>query len=133
MVTGHDLVDGTPILDIKPYVPYDALSSDMIVCPEWIRSSPKDKLPKVWFHPRAVQEMQEIIRTGQVDFYSTLEELQQVLTEVLVLDIRSRHQHRGETDEDVSMRYNLRFDQLSLYFQTLEDGVHVETCEWIKR
>jgi tRNA (adenine37-N6)-methyltransferase len=40
-VTGLDLVDGTPILDIKPYHPFDHISS--AVFPTWI----PDAEPKV--------------------------------------------------------------------------------------
>jgi hypothetical protein len=35
-ISGHDLVDGTPILDIKPYVPYDRVKKKDLECPAWV-------------------------------------------------------------------------------------------------
>jgi tRNA (Thr-GGU) A37 N-methylase len=41
-VLGIDLLDGTPILDIKPYVPYADAFAD--VKAGWIDSIPRDAL-----------------------------------------------------------------------------------------
>ena len=35
-VTGLDIIDNTPVLDLKPYIPdYDYVSPDIIQIPPW--------------------------------------------------------------------------------------------------
>ena len=73
--TGVDMVDGTPVLDIKPYIPqYDKPQSDTTVeensivaagtrdnvvrCPKWI-GAPEDNL-HVIFSDRAESQLRDI-------------------------------------------------------------------------
>jgi len=42
-----DVIDGTPVLDIKPYVPgYDDLRSEDVYSPSWIQE-PIESVPKL--------------------------------------------------------------------------------------
>lgn len=54
-LSGIDLLDGTPVLDIKPYVPYaDAIPTAF----NTIASAPPDGIPVLWTHEARVQAEQ---------------------------------------------------------------------------
>ena len=54
-ISGHDLVDGTPVLDIKPYVPNDAVSGAQ--CPEWVNYEQLRKPADVAFESRLASSL----------------------------------------------------------------------------
>ena len=54
-VRGIDLVDGTPVLDLKPYVPADIVPDAR--CPQWIHSK---RIEHVTWTPEALAQLNEI-------------------------------------------------------------------------
>jgi tRNA-Thr(GGU) m(6)t(6)A37 methyltransferase TsaA len=103
-ISGSDLVDGTPVLDIKPYVPtYDAVASDNCVVPEWVSEGLSTARP-VHFTERAENELRNIVANyaTRLEFYgnptipsnceSVYESIKACIQEVLAVDVRSRHQ-----------------------------------------
>lgn len=100
-VQGADLVDGTPILDIKPYVPY----GDSI--PEatggFAEEAPKATL-QVEFSPRAKKQMAQYQKDSP--------ELETMLLETLRLDPRPAYRHNKEDSQEYGFlfdRYNIRW------------------------
>lgn len=70
-VTGVDLLDGTPILDVKPYIPYaDAVPE---ANPGWAHEEIK-KTP-VRFEPNALNQLQEIEAHGEKNLKALIEQL----------------------------------------------------------
>ncbi|OQS03318.1 hypothetical protein THRCLA_04387, partial [Thraustotheca clavata] len=119
-ISGHDLVHGTPILDVKPYVPYDKV--DDLVCPEWVMER-HDIVPRpVEFSPEALVQLEQVIDRQQLEFYTSLEELRNAIAQILVLDIRSVHQKRGQAS---STLFSFRLDRLRVEFMTLEGCIQV--------
>ncbi|CAI5528903.1 unnamed protein product [Closterium sp. Naga37s-1] len=61
LLSGADLVDGTPVLDIKPYLPYsDALPSATV--PQWVEPSGEGDgmhMASVTFHPAISTQLQD--------------------------------------------------------------------------
>ncbi|PFG53455.1 tRNA-Thr(GGU) m(6)t(6)A37 methyltransferase TsaA [Marinobacter sp. LV10R520-4] len=56
-ISDHDLIEGTPILDIKPYLPFaDAVSGAHL---GWAAEAPVERLPVV-FLPEAQQQLDEL-------------------------------------------------------------------------
>jgi tRNA-Thr(GGU) m(6)t(6)A37 methyltransferase TsaA len=97
MISGIDLVDGTPVLDIKPYVPaYDApLNNDYFV-PSWVSQGLATQRP-VSISDEAHQQLESILKQNSdaLEFYhgpdagpSVLRCIQQVLS----MDVRSSYQ-----------------------------------------
>jgi len=104
-VSGTDLVDGTPILDIKPYLPYaDSLLeakggyTDAIV---------KAKL-RIEFSPEATQQCAEMLT-------STGNDLRQVITELLALDPRPAYKTAQ------SGEFGMRVDDFNIRFSVSRD------------
>lgn len=56
-ISDHDLIEGTPILDIKPYLPFADSVSDAHL--GWAKEAPVERLPVV-FLPEAQQQLSEL-------------------------------------------------------------------------
>jgi len=86
--TELDLLDGTPVLDIKPYIPkFD--SFPLSLTPEWIDNSPKYTMLEVKFDPIAESQLKELIPILQ--FYDDIEEYKLAIAEILTQDPRATH------------------------------------------
>jgi len=107
-VSGADLMDGTPIFDIKPYVPYaDCIST----ATGGFTEGTKSELLRVEFSPALLQKIEEENRAG--------------LLGVLERDPRPRYQH------DPARIYGLPFGAWDVRF-TVEEGV-LQVREVVKR
>lgn len=82
-LSGVDLVDGTCILDVKPFIPrYDAPMGD-IELPSWAAERDKDDLG-VLFSERADKELGDIIAAGiKPSMMSSWDEVKAALVQVL--------------------------------------------------
>ena len=104
---GNDMVDGTPVLDVKPYHPSDSIALDervqshAIYCksklrvPDWVVDGGIDIRP-VYFPPECIQSLILIFSKKQLRFCDSVSHARQLITEVLQQDIRGVHQGRGK-------------------------------------
>jgi tRNA-Thr(GGU) m(6)t(6)A37 methyltransferase TsaA len=99
-VLGADLMDGTPIFDIKPYVSY----AD---CHEGARSGFVDSHPIKYLKVVIPDSVVELLGQQQAD----------VLRDVLALDPRPHYQ------DDPEKVYGMPFAQHDIHFKVSEDGV----------
>ena len=111
-VVGADLVDGTPILDVKPYIPFsDAPSSgtSTVFVPGWVTSAcgtpVKDYFAcsSVSWAPNVRESLRAfwISRGGfKVSLYDNPDEFLRLVEQVLFRDIRSTHQRSKQTNCD---------------------------------
>ncbi|CAK4625114.1 hypothetical protein LEN26_013752 [Aphanomyces euteiches] len=120
-ISGHDLVDGTPVLDVKPYVPYDQVNS--LVCPEWVAEKHDIVARPVIFTDEALAQLE--LAMPSMRFYSNSRELRETIEQILVLDIRSVHQKRGQASD---AQFSFRIDNLRVEFVTLESSIQVTQC-----
>ena len=114
-VSGLDLVDGTPVLDIKPFVPhYDTAidpestgSSDIpdgVKLPHWVGMG-LEKRREVTFTPDALGQLESIVLNDgtALEFYGPhtgrdssnedcLKAIQGAISQVLAIDVRSKWQ-----------------------------------------
>ncbi|XP_011623810.2 uncharacterized protein LOC18435423 isoform X1 [Amborella trichopoda] len=100
-LSGVDLVDGTPVLDIKPYLPYsDSIKGATV--PEWLEEECNAKalaVSTVDFSPSFFESLSLCWATMEKQsFYSSPSELQCLIEQVLSWDIRSfSQQNRPHT------------------------------------
>lgn len=134
-LAGVDLVDGTPVLDLKPYLPAADCIEDASA-PGWAAGPNSDQVPAdfhVTFSASALSavkkavEMQCVPGRKSQRLYQNSSELQQIVQEVLALDIRSVYRGKGSTVGSEEP-YILRLDGLEFTFVTLRDQVHVLSC-----
>lgn len=102
LIAGHDLLDQTPVLDIKPYVPYvdqvpDALNP-------WAAHAPR--IMPVSFAQRAEIALQHLAQSQDVDW-------RQLITEVLQQDPRPAYQTAPERTYGCNLyNHNVRWKVL---------------------
>jgi len=109
-VGGIDLLDGTPVFDIKPYLPYsDAITE---ATGGFAPTAPEAKLA-VTFLPRAQRDLAAL---------PDPEGMRRLVAEVLALDPRPAYR-RGE---EPLRRYGVRLAGLDVHWRVIGDAVQVE-------
>lgn len=117
VVSGLDLVHGTPILDVKPYIPrYDRLPDPK--APGWIEELDQEKKFEVKIQI-CDKEMEYLRKHCTLQFYKSADEAVGVIREILAYDIRSLHQkNSGKSIENL---YEFRFDGFYVRYRILHD------------
>lgn len=141
--SGVDLVDGTPIIDVKPYHPSDCVLPDDLTIPSWQRELPLAAL-KVRWSLRAKTDLHDIftsyekkilsqniklskmgknVSNSPLQFYDTEDQVSQAITETLSMDPRpictkTRH------EEGI---YGFVFDNLNIVYRMV-DNTLAEVC-----
>lgn len=133
-VSGVDMTDGTPILDVKPYIPYDVVPDHRV--PAWVVA---EDVPswELRVDPPAEEALREIVAERRSPFYATYEALVALLRDVLLQDPRSVHQGRGkvmvtkgevekdEGGEEEVEPYTCNIDDIAVQFLALPDAIRV--------
>ncbi|KAG9131722.1 hypothetical protein Leryth_009456 [Lithospermum erythrorhizon] len=102
MLSGVDLVNGTPVLDVKPYLPYcDSIEGATV--PDWVKGDNILAVSSVNFSPRFSCSLDRCWLTRDKNsLYSSPEEFQGLIKQVLSWDIRSVSQrsrpHNSQSD-----------------------------------
>jgi tRNA-Thr(GGU) m(6)t(6)A37 methyltransferase TsaA len=100
-LSGVDLCDGTPILDVKPYIPqYDRPDDDMVRVPDWIDGAGAP-LCSVDFTPQAIADATAV--APHLRLFRSADELLTAVEDVLAADPRPAYRRlaeRGRYDFD---------------------------------
>ncbi|CAK9139085.1 unnamed protein product [Ilex paraguariensis] len=89
LLSGVDLVDGTPILDIKPYLPY-CDSIDVATVPHWVKVDNLLAVASVNFSEGFSTTLADCWATVEKkSLYTSPDEFQSLIKQVLSWDIRS--------------------------------------------
>ncbi|XVE98701.1 hypothetical protein REPUB_Repub03eG0130500 [Reevesia pubescens] len=98
LLSGVDLVDGTPVLDIKPYLPY-CDSIEGAVVPNWVKVDSMLSVASVSFsddfHP-SLLDCWKVVENKSL--YSSPDEQKSLVKQVLSWDIRSLSQRNRPHD-----------------------------------
>ncbi|ATO21053.1 tRNA (N6-threonylcarbamoyladenosine(37)-N6)-methyltransferase TrmO [Acinetobacter sp. LoGeW2-3] len=105
-VTGSDLLDGTPIIDIKPYIQY----SDVVLDAQSGYAQDEPVRKYVVWSEQAELERDQLIKTKGLS-----EQIIRELAEVLSLDPRPAYQ------DDPDRVYGMSFANLNVKFQVMND------------
>ena len=85
-LSGIDFLSGTPVLDIKPYIPhYESISQ--ATTPQWVADAFEQPLLDVSFSADAQADLARLLH--HMHFYAQPADAAQAVTEVLAVDIRS--------------------------------------------
>lgn len=114
-LTGSDLLDGTPILDIKPYIQY----SDAVIDAQSGYAQDEPIRKAVIWSDEAENSKMTLLKNNQVQT-QYFDELEQVLA----LDPRPAYQH---DDERV---YGLRFGEFNIKFSCSEQTIIIQNIEF---
>ncbi|CAK9036705.1 tRNA (adenine(37)-N6)-methyltransferase (tRNA methyltransferase O) [Durusdinium trenchii] len=78
VLAGLDVIDGTPCLDLKPYLPsFEAIDASV---PQWVQTSYEEPMMEVTWSPEASQQLSELQSTEQLRLepFHSAEQLKQV-------------------------------------------------------
>lgn len=113
LLSGVDLVDGTPVLDVKPYLPYcDCIQGAAL--PKWVEDDNLLTVASVNFSddfPSALAECWVIAEKKSL--YASPNELQSLIKQVLSWDIRSLSQRDRPHNSLFSMGSSAAVDKTS--------------------
>jgi tRNA-Thr(GGU) m(6)t(6)A37 methyltransferase TsaA len=135
-ISGLDMVDKTPVLDIKPVIPYDFASLDLkeislpmlanthqtsLKVPDWIIES-DIKLRSVEFNDGIINKIKPICNNEDAI------RIQNLIIQVLRQDPRGL-KDRGSVS---NTSYECRLDGLQLYFHVDQDIIKIDKIDQIK-
>ncbi|CAA7050185.1 unnamed protein product [Microthlaspi erraticum] len=119
LLSGVDLVDGTPVLDIKPYLPYsDSIQGASV--PNWVKEECLLAVASVTFSDTfssSITSCWKLIEKKSL--YSSADEFKSLITQVLSWDIRSmsqRNKPQDTSDADSSIVYHLVLEGLDVSY-----------------
>lgn len=96
-ISGHDLLDGTPIIDLKPYIPYSDTNIDAIA--SYAQLAPEQGIT-ITFSDLAKLTLQKLDKTYP--------ELKRFITQILEQDPRPAYKQKNHDDKVYGMSlYNL--------------------------
>lgn len=119
VVSEVDLIEGTPVLDVKPYVP--AADRPEVFSHGWLAQVPDKKWP-IHFQAQALQEISELYHQGALQ--PQPEEFVQLIREVIQEDPRPLS-YRGKDEEP----YAVHLYDVNVIFEFHGDGFTVTRCE----
>ncbi|KAL2338591.1 hypothetical protein Fmac_013037 [Flemingia macrophylla] len=98
LLTGVDLVDGTPVLDIKPYLPYcDSIREATV--PNWLMEDNLLSVPSISFSENFTSALENCWAMAEKkSLYASSVEFQTLIKQVLSWDIRSLSQRNRPHD-----------------------------------
>lgn len=126
--SGIDLIEGTPIIDIKPIHSIE-MNTKMTVSP-WMAEQ-LDKRIEVEFSEKAAEELRYFVDNDLLEFYKTYEEIHQAIVDTLSLDPRETYVRRKA---DNSATWGFCFDSLNIIYRVLDNKLaHVVECQYISK
>ena len=147
IISGVDLVNGTPVYDIKPCVPWD-IPTTTLTSPSWVTK--EDTLPSLHFSPTCIQTLEEYhSKSYFAPFYpppphndddetdSSFQNLLKTIEEVLRQDPRATHvrgsnnNSSNNNDNVVVPDYNILFCHVKIVFAVKDGVVHVLKAEYL--
>ncbi|KAK9705804.1 hypothetical protein RND81_07G083000 [Saponaria officinalis] len=89
LLSGVDLVDGTPVLDVKPYLPYcDSVNESSV--PDWVKADSSLAMTSVTFVDVFDSSLEKCWKLAEkCTLYSSPAEMKRLIEQVLSWDIRS--------------------------------------------
>lgn len=110
LLSGVDLVDGTPVLDIKPYLPYcDGIQGATV--PTWVKEDNVLAVASVSFSDGFNATLADCwTKLEKKSIYASPDEFQSLIKQVLSWDIRSLSQRSRPHNSIVNTEIDVRVD-----------------------
>lgn len=119
-----DLIQGTPIIDIKPYHPADCMPEHTI--PEWMSHQNEVKPPfEVYFSSEADAQLREIIDADRLEFYQQFDEAREAIRESVSHDPRPIYVRSRASCSEV---YGYRLDRMNVLYRVDDAAQRADVC-----
>lgn len=119
---GADLLDGTPILDIKPYCPSTDCAAGPVRVADWVTPRQVVDFESVDMSDDARAALRALEPTFEL--YDTAEELEELISQVLAHEIRSIHRREIDATE-----HSVRLDTILVRYEIQGERVRVTRIE----
>ena len=135
---GADVVDGTPVIDIKPYVPFcDAVGG--AAAPPWVREEDAALALEASVDAGALEAAfdarwalhRAAPRRHPRPLYGTAAEFAAFARQVLSIDFRSTHKRTGRAAQGSD--YNVTLDGVRIHYGVAGGAVRVTGAEAVER
>ncbi|KAL8468848.1 hypothetical protein ACS0TY_031887 [Phlomoides rotata] len=126
LLSGVDLVDGTPVLDIKPYLPYcDNIQGAAV--PDWVKVDNELAIASVNFSEGFASSLADCWSlVEKKSLYSSTDEFQSLIRQVLSWDIRSVSQRSRPHQPSVEIEAEISDDDVE---NIVNVASQVESCQ----
>jgi tRNA-Thr(GGU) m(6)t(6)A37 methyltransferase TsaA len=129
-ISSLDLVNGTPVFDIKPFVPWDT-PVDQILFPSWVTQD--DTIGNVTFAKEANTKLNELVGQGHLAPLYTLEncgldDARMAICELLSQDPRPMKK-RGTAN--IQVPYKILFCSIQIEFIASSDHISVVAASYV--
>jgi hypothetical protein len=125
---GGDFLDGTPVIDIKPYIPYADCIPDAVAA--WASQPPTPHLRVEW-SGEAITDLKNITDLKEIAG-GEFERLYRIITDVIGHDPRPFH-HRFDTQKPTTATklntWNFHFDNVKVFFSVALNVATVSAIE----
>ena len=121
MVGGIDFIEGTPILDLKPYLPsFDSIPQ---ANEGWLKANPIKRL-EVKFEERALSQ---VVTYAEKSKYHSSDELKNLIRQTLELDPRPNF-YKGtvENPDPYMNEYGFCLEEFNVVFE-MREGIAIVT------
>lgn len=108
-ISGADFIDGTPILDIKPYIAYSDSIADAVCA--YAHSTPENK-PVIWL-PKAKSQLEKLQQTQVL-----IKEDAKTINQLISLDPRPAYSNELKN-------YFMRYKQVDIVFSFCEQSLSI--------
>ena len=127
LLSGVDLVDNTPVLDVKPFIQLDNIPLNQLKVPEWVNpDQPTESKPVVWTD--SALELLQVASTSKSQsglYANDTNSLKLCIEESLSQDPRNKFD-RGKTRvEDCKSEWFITVYGLRCYFEVTEKEVTI--------
>ncbi|EDQ86234.1 uncharacterized protein MONBRDRAFT_11127 [Monosiga brevicollis MX1] len=132
-IAGHDLVDGTPVLDIKPYLPHVEAVQDATL-PAWVDEENTLLAMSVDWLPAALDQLAQSCthlpskipwRHPATPAQASATLLRRQIDQILRFDIRNLNQRQRAAPETT---YHLRYAGLNLAYHIQDRRITIHAC-----
>jgi len=115
LLSGVDLVDGTPVLDVKPYLPYSDSVKGAAV-PGWLEVDGALAVESIHFSEQFISALPICwVHAQKQSLYASADEFQDLIKQVLSWDIRSLSQrirpHQVNIETETNHHYGEEADE----------------------
>jgi tRNA-Thr(GGU) m(6)t(6)A37 methyltransferase TsaA len=110
-----DMVDGTPIIDIKPYHHLESLNlNDVnIKYPKWIMNAENEIKNQVIFSDESIKNLDYILSKYKLNFYDKKEDLITLIKGILEIDPHSKYTKKKKGN----LLYAFHIDKLNVIYE----------------
>jgi tRNA-Thr(GGU) m(6)t(6)A37 methyltransferase TsaA len=107
-ISGLDIIEGTPVLDIKPYHPADCVPD--FRAPAWHAETPPVPF-EVTFSAETERQLEELVQQDKLQFYHTVPAIREAIRESASLDPRPVYLRKRQSNSEV---YGYDLDRLNI-------------------